>query len=871
MKNIGLNELRKSYLDFFKSKDHLVVPSFSLVPENDPSILLINAGMTPLKPYFTGAKKPPSYKMATCQKCIRTLDIERVGKTDRHGTFFEMLGNFSFGDYFKKEAIAWAWEFFTKVLEIPEELLSVSVYLEDDEAYDIWNKEVGLPKSKIFRLGKEDNFWEHGTGPCGPCSEIFFDRGKDKGCQSETCAPGCDCDRFIEVWNLVFSQFDKQENGEYLPLKNKNIDTGMGLERLACVMQGVDNLFEVNTIRKILDKVCELAGTEYRKNPAKDVSIRLITDHIRSTVMMVSDGIIPSNEGRGYVLRRLLRRAARHGRLLGIRENFLIDLVRVVIEESGQAYPELVSNKEYIEKVIGIEEERFQSTVDQGLNILENMIAEIKSSSGSEISGEQIFRLHDTFGFPYELTEEIAAENSLSMDKAGFMKEMERQKAMARSAQRADDGSQAWGSGEEELFDDVKATVFTGYENLTDEGTVLKSFVDGDMIELALDRTPFYAESGGQVGDIGRITSSNGFEANVTDCIKTHNGVFVHKGKVLSGTVKSGEKVTCIVDEKTRRATERNHTATHILQYALRDVLGSHVAQAGSFVGPERMRFDFTHFSAMTPEEIKRTEKLVNDRILDDARVDITNMTMDQAREKGATALFGEKYGSEVRVVTTGGFSMELCGGTHLDHTSSAGLFVIVSESGVAAGVRRIEALTGEKAYEFISAKRDLLGEVAAEIKSTDQEAPGKIDKLLKELKAAKKEIENLKKKAATGNASDIFDNPRDVNGTKVIVAQLDGADMDTLRGMCDAAREKFSDCVVVLASGGEKVNLAAAATKNAVSKGVHAGKIIGEVAKITGGGGGGRPDMAQAGGRDSSKIGEALDRALELIVEVLK
>ncbi|MBN1624703.1 MAG: alanine--tRNA ligase [Clostridia bacterium] len=871
MKKIGLNELRRRYLEFFEGKEHLVVPSFSLVPENDPSILLINAGMTPLKPYFTGAKKPPSVRMATCQKCIRTIDIDNVGITDRHGSFFEMLGNFSFGDYFKKEAIAWAWEFFTRTLEIPENLLSVSVYLEDDEAYDIWNKEVGLDTGKIFRLGKEDNFWEHGTGPCGPCSEIFFDRGVEKGCGSETCAPGCECDRFIEVWNLVFTQFDRQENGEYLPLAMKNIDTGMGLERLACVMQGVDNLFVVDTIKRILDKVCELAGIEYKSDPRKDISIRLITDHVRSTVMMVSDGIIPSNEGRGYVLRRLLRRAARHGKLLGIKGSFLIDLAGVVIEESGEAYPELASNCEYIEKVISIEEERFQSTIDQGLNILENIMDEIKVSGKDTIPGEQIFRLHDTFGFPFELTEEIALENSLKTDKAGFASEMTKQREMARNAQKADEGSSAWGSDDEELFDDITATIFTGYDQLTDDATVLKFVVKGDFAEIALDKTPFYAESGGQVGDIGKITGSGGFEMSVEECIKTHHGVFVHKGRIISGNINNSDKVECEVDRKTRMATQRNHTATHILHYALKEVLGSHVAQAGSFVGPERMRFDFNHFTAMTPDEVKATEKLVNERILEDGTVDVRTMTIDEAREKGATALFGEKYGKTVRVVTTGDFSMELCGGTHLEHASSAGLFVIVSESGVAAGVRRIEALTGEKAYEYIAEKRMLLSEVAEEVKSMESEVPARVDRLQKDLKAARKEIELLRKKAATGSVSGIFDNPVDINGTKVIVSEVEGADMGALRSMCDAAREKFNDCVVVLASGGEKVSLAAAATKNAVAKGVHAGKIIGEAAKITGGGGGGRPDMAQAGGKDSDKIEEALERARNLIMEALK
>ena len=871
MEKLSLNVLRTKFLEFFESKEHLVVPSFSLVPENDPSILLVNAGMTPLKPYFTGAKKPPSYRMATCQKCLRTLDIDSVGITDRHGSYFEMLGNFSFGNYFKKEAIAWAWEFFTKVLEIPEELLSATVYLDDDEAYDIWTKEVGLADFKVTRLGKEDNYWEHGIGPCGPCSEIFFDRGKEKSCGSPTCAPGCDCDRFIEVWNLVFTQFDKQENGEYLPLLMKNIDTGMGLERLACVMQGVDNLFEVDTIRSTLDKVCEIAKVDYKNDEKKDISIRIITDHVRSTVMLVSDGVIPSNEGRGYVLRRLLRRAARHGRLLGIKEKFMVDVVKEVIRESGEAYPELVSRQDYIEKVISIEEERFQSTVDQGLAILTNIIDEIKEKDSDTLDGLNIFKLHDTFGFPYELTEEIAAENNLKMDEEGFQVEMQKQKEMARNAQKAEDGSQAWGGGEEDAFEDIEPSVFTGYGNLTDKGIVLKIVEMGDKVELALNKTPFYAESGGQVGDNGVIRGSGSFEMTVVDCIKTHSGVYVHKGKILSGTVSIGDEVTCEVSEKSRRATERNHTATHILQFVLQKVLGKHVAQAGSHVGPDRMRFDFTHFLAMTDDEVKRVEDMVNEKILEDAPVKLENMGIAEAREKGAMALFGEKYGDTVRVVSTGDFSIELCGGTHLEHTSSAGLFVIVSESGVAAGVRRIEALTGSGALAYLQAKRENLEKIAGSVKSTDSDAPERVGKLLKDLKTARKEIDSLKKKAATGSVVNVLDNPVDINGTKVIIAEIQGADMNSLRGMCDSAREKYDDSVVLLASGGNKVNLAAAATKKAVEKGIHCGKLIGQVAKITGGGGGGRPDMAQAGGKDASKLKEALEKAGELIGEVLK
>ncbi|MCD6323110.1 MAG: alanine--tRNA ligase, partial [Clostridiales bacterium] len=684
-------------------------------------------------------------------------------------------------------------------------------------------------------------------------------------------APGCECDRFIEVWNLVFTQFDRQDNDEYLPLKMKNIDTGMGLERLACVMQGVDNLFEVDTIRSTLDKTCDIAKVEYKKNTKKDISIRLITDHVRSSVMLVSDGVIPSNEGRGYVLRRLLRRAARHGRLLGVKGTFMSDIVKDVIEKSGEAYPELISRREYIEKVIKIEEERFQSTVDQGLSILTNIIEEIKVSGSDTIKGTDIFKLHDTFGFPYELTEEIASEQNIKMDEEGFKLKMQMQKDMARNAQKAEDGSQAWGGNEEDAFEDIEPTVFTGYKRLIETGKVLKIVNLNGILEVALDKTSFYAESGGQVGDIGFLKSDKGFKMQVTDCIKTHTGVFIHKGKVVTGAISEGDLVTAEVDKSSRKATERNHTATHILQFALQYVLGNHVAQAGSHVGPDRMRFDFTHFSAMTNEEVKEVEALVNEKILEDADVDVNSMSISEAREKGAMALFGEKYGDTVRVVSTGDFSMELCGGTHLEHTSSAGLFVIVAESGVAAGVRRIEALTGTGAIEYLQNKKENLAKISNLVKSTDANAPDRINKLLKELKSARKEIDNLKKKAATGNASGVLDKPIEINGTKTIIAEIKGVDMNTLRSMCDAARERYDDSVILLISENSKVSCVAAATQKAVAKGIHCGKLIGQVAGIIGGGGGGRPDMAQAGGKDSAKISEALEKARELIGEVLK
>ncbi|MBN2852079.1 MAG: alanine--tRNA ligase, partial [Clostridia bacterium] len=752
MEKVSLNKLREDFLTFFESKGHLRANSFSLVPQNDPSILLINAGMTPLKPYFTGAQKPPSLRMTTCQKCIRTMDIENVGKTDRHGTFFEMLGNFSFGDYFKHDAIKWAWEFFTKVLSIPEELLFVSVYEEDDEAYNIWKDVVGLPESKIYRLGKEDNFWEHGTGPCGPCSEIFFDRGIEYGCDSDHCEVGCDCDRFIEVWNLVFTQFDKQEDGSYVPLASKNIDTGMGLERLACVMQGVANLFEVDTIRAILDAVCEKAGVIYKKEYKSDVSIRLITDHIRSTVMMVSDGILPSNEGRGYVLRRLLRRAARHGKLLGIKGNFLCDFVKVVVAESGSAYPELIEKEAYIERVIRIEEERFQATVDQGLIILNDYIEDTIKEESKVLSGEKIFKLHDTYGFPYELTEEIAVEKGLTLDKAGFDSEMLKQKQAARKAHKAGEGANAWGGETNETLKHLKETEFVGYDTLTCESKVMYF----DDVALVLDKTPFYAESGGQVADHGVIYNDT-FRMQVKSCKKTAEGVFVHTGEV-DGEIKTGESVTCEVDKKRRTAIARNHSTTHMLQYALRKVLGDHVEQSGSYVDEKRLRFDFTHFSAMTEEEVAKVQQLVNERIVEGNTVSTEVLSIDEARKKGATALFGEKYGDTVRVVSIGDFSMELCGGTHLTNSSIAGLFKIISESGVAAGVRRIEAATGLVAIDYFEGKESALKEAASVLKvSVPEDTASKASSIVEEVRSLRKEIDKLKKQQASGSMEDIF------------------------------------------------------------------------------------------------------------------
>ncbi|NLX76598.1 MAG: alanine--tRNA ligase [Clostridiaceae bacterium] len=878
MQKFGLNELREKYLAFFESKDHLRLPSFSLVPENDPSILLINAGMTPLKPYFTGQMVPPSRRVTTCQKCIRTPDIDNVGKTSRHATFFEMLGNFSFGDYFKKEAITWAWEFFTKVLELPEDRLYVSVYLEDDEAYDIWNKVVGLPKEKIFRMGKEDNFWEHGTGPCGPCSEIYFDRGRDKGCGKEDCTVGCDCDRFIEVWNLVFTQFDRQENMTYLPLKSKNIDTGMGLERLACVVQGVDNIFEVDTIRVVLDHVCRIAGVQYGKDYNKDVSIRVITDHIRSSSMLVSDGVVPSNEGRGYVLRRLIRRAARHGRLLGINEAFLAELADTVIDTSMGAYPHMNEKRDYIKKVISIEEEKFYNTIDQGMNILEQYMTELKQQGKEVISGEMVFKLHDTYGFPIDLTREIAQENRMKIDEAGFHEEMKKQKEKAREAHFRKEGS-AWEkdlfTGENKYF----TTEFTGYTEYETEAVVKFIVLDGKLVDnaqmgdeaaIVLDRTPFYAESGGQVGDTGVITGEN-FKMTVTDCKKTSDGKYLHVGKIESGMVQLQDRVIAKIDLPRRKSTARNHTTTHMLHKALRNVLGDHVQQAGSLVAPDRLRFDFTHFSALTKEQIEAVEQEVNDIILSNYPVKTTEMTLEEAKKQGVTALFGEKYGDIVRVVAVGDYSMELCGGTHISSSGEAGLIKIISENGIASGVRRIEALTGTGALSWYKEKESILKEVAEIVKSSPEDAPSKVAHMAEELKNLQKELNSLKEKMLSQSVDSYIGKAEDISGIKVLAARMDQLDMSALRNMTDTLKSKLGPSVIVLASANDgKVSLVVSATKDAVGKGVHCGKIISEAAKAAGGGGGGRPDMAQAGGKDVNGIDKAISIALEKIREQL-
>ena len=874
MKKLGLNEIREKYLSFFESKGHLRLPSFSLVPKNDPSVLLINAGMTPLKPYFIGAEKPPRTRVTTCQKCIRTPDIENVGKTARHGTFFEMLGNFSFGDYFKREAITWAWEFVTKVMEMPEDRLYVSIYEDDDEAFEIWNKEIGLAPERIFRMGKKDNFWEHGTGPCGPCSEIYFDRGPERGCGKPDCTVGCDCDRYIEFWNLVFTQFDKQEDGTYTKLEKKNIDTGMGLERLAVIMQDVDSLFEVDTIRRILEYVCEKAGVIYGQGE-EDVSIRVITDHIRSTTMMVADGILPSNEGRGYVLRRLLRRAARHGRLLGIEGPFLYDVARVVIRESCEAYPELAEKEEYICKVIKIEEERFAATIDQGIAILNAMIAELKMENRTVLPGSMAFKLHDTYGFPLDLTREIAEEAGLTVDEQGFMAEMAEQKNKARMAIKSKEIS-AWGRDIAAGIDKDLRTEFVGYESYSSESKILyiilndeqaDSAQQDDEVTIILDRTPFYAESGGQVADTGMITGRDG-KVRITGCVKTGEGLYLHTGVVEEGIIEKGSAVTAAIDIERRLATARNHTATHLLHKALRNVLGDHVTQAGSLVEPDRLRFDFHHFSAMSKEEIKRVEDEVNARILDDLNVNVREMPIEEAKKLGAMALFEEKYGDVVRVVQAGDYSTELCGGTHLKSTAQAGLFKIISESGVAAGVRRIEALTGKGALEYYGHVEEKLENIASVLKTTPQESLRRVETISAELKAALKEIEQLKAKLASSSFDEVLAGAVDVNGIKIATGRFDQLDMDSLRNTCENLRSRVGSGVVVLGSAfGDKVSFVAMATKDAVERGVHCGNIVKEAAKAAGGGGGGRPDMAQAGGKDTSKI----DKALRLAVDAAR
>ena len=875
MKPYGLNELRKMYLDFFESKGHLVMKSFSLIPQNDKSLLLINAGMAPLKPYFTGQEIPPRRRVTTCQKCIRTGDIENVGKTARHGTFFEMLGNFSFGDYFKHEAIAWSWEFLTKTLEIPADRLYPSVYQDDDEAFNIWNKEIGVDKDRIFRFGKEDNFWEHGAGPCGPCSEIYYDRGEKYGCGKPGCTVGCDCDRYIEIWNNVFTQFNNDGNGNYEELENKNIDTGMGLERLATVMQDVDSIFDVDTIKAIRDEVCKYANVEYETEYKKDVSIRVITDHIRSVTFMVSDGIMPSNEGRGYVLRRLLRRAARHGRLLGIKGAFLAKLSEVVIRESKDGYPELADKKDYILKLIATEEENFNKTIDQGLSILNDMMAEMEAEKKTVLSGENTFKLYDTYGFPIDLTIEILEEKGFTVDEEGFKEAMEVQRQKARDAreetnymgadvtiyQSIDAAIESKFVGYHDLTHDSKVTVLTTADALVDE---LKEGMEGTIL---VEETPFYATMGGQVADTGVIRTANA-EFVVEDTIKLQGTKIGHVGKMTKGSIKVGETVTLAVDEARRNLIASNHSATHLMQKALRMVLGNHVEQAGSLVDPDKLRFDFTHFSPMTPEEIAKVEEIVNQEIQNGLDVVTNEMTIDEAKKTGAMALFGEKYGDTVRVVQMGDFSSELCGGTHVKNTSNISAFKIVSESGVAAGVRRIEALTGAGLIAHFNQVEETLKEAAALLKVSPADVVKRITALQEEVKTLSKENDKLKAKIAKAAAGDVTSEAEDVNGIKVLVKALSGVDMNGMRDLGDEAKQKLGEAVILYATENDgKVNLMATATEGAIKKGAHAGNLIKEVASLVGGGGGGRPNMAQAGGKNPAGIPDALKKAKEVII----
>ncbi len=878
MKFLGVNEIREKYLSFFESKGHLRMPSASLVPQNDKSLLLINSGMAPLKPFFTGQQIPPNKRVTTCQKCIRTGDIENVGKTARHGTFFEMLGNFSFGDYFKHEAIAWAWEFFTKVMELPEDRLFVSVYQDDDEAFDIWNKEVGLAKEKIFRMGKEDNFWEHGVGPCGPCSEIYFDKGEEYGCGSPDCTVGCDCDRYMEIWNLVFTQFNKEEDGSYSNLANPNIDTGMGLERIATVMQGVNSIFDVDTVKAIRDAVCKLSGDVYGADSKKDISIRVITDHVRSVTFMTADGVLPSNEGRGYVLRRLLRRAARHGKILGINEKFLAELCKVVIEHSGNAYPELVEKRDMILKVLTTEEERFYATLDTGLAMLMSKIEDLKNQKVNVLGGEDSFKMYDTYGFPVDLMEEILADEGFSLDIEAFKAEMEKQRTRARNARATD----TYMGAEETVFhklDPAMATEFVGYDKNEEKGKILAIVVNDEIVESAkeldevaiiVDKTPFYAEMGGQAGDSGYIVA-DGLKIEINDCTKFGGNKYVHSGKVVEGCVKVGDEVSLEIDREQRLATARNHTATHILQAVLKEVLGGHIEQAGSFVNKERLRFDFTHFEAIDKETLSLIEKKVNEKILAAIPVVVKEMTIEEAKKTGATALFGEKYGDVVRVVDIGGYSIEFCGGTHLTNSAFCGIFKLVSENGVAAGVRRIEALTGAGALSFFDEVEFNLKGIAGILKTVPNELQKRILSLVEENKKLSKEVESLKAKMSGGLVEDIVAGQVEIKGVKAVIAQVNGLDMNGLRNMGDQIKDKF-DGIILLASGeGEKCSFVAMCSESAVKSGANAGQIVKECATICGGGGGGRPNMAQAGGKDASKIAEALEKAKNTIEGMIK
>ena len=878
MQWMGLNEIREKYLSFFESKGHLRMPSFSLVPQSDKSLLLINAGMAPLKKYFTGELTPPRKRVTTCQKCIRTPDIERVGITARHGTYFEMLGNFSFGDYFKHDATRWAWEFCTQVMEMPVDKLYVSVYYEDDEAYDIWTKEIGVAPDHMVRLGKEDNFWEHGAGPCGPCSEIYFDRGEKYGCGSPDCKVGCDCDRFVEFWNLVFTQFDNDGNGNYSKLKSCNIDTGMGLERLACIMQGVDNLFEVDTVQNIMKHVIELSGVKYHDNEKDDVSLRVITDHIRSTTFMIGDGVMPSNEGRGYVLRRLLRRAARHGRLLGIDGMFLYKVCETVIKENADAYPNLVEKHDLIVKVIKAEEESFNKTIDTGLNLLENIIA---NADSKVISGADAFKLQDTFGFPIDLTKELLTERGMTVDIDEYNRLYAESRAAARAA-RKDAGAEAWKGGGASLKD-IPATEFLGYTDYSCEATVKAIIVDGERADfvsadsnaaLVLDRTVFYGESGGQAGDCG-VISAGGARFEVTSAGKTPDGNILHFGRITEGeSISVGDSVKADICVKTREAAARNHTAAHLLQAALRETLGTHVEQAGQLVNSREMRFDFTHFSALTSQELETVENRVNEIILSALPVTSVEMPIDEAKKLGAMALFGEKYGDVVRVVRAGDFSTELCGGTHVSNTGKLGLFKIVSESSVAAGVRRIEAVTGFGVLDYIAKNDAVIRNTAASMKlANTSELEKRAGAVMAELKAKDKEIEQLRAELSQLKTGDLMSGAVDIGGVMLVTATVEGVNPGELRAMCDKVKENANAVAVICGINAEKTgaNFACACGSEAVAKGAHAGNIAKAVSKLAGGSGGGRPDSAMAGTKDISGVAEAMAAVTETVKNMLK
>jgi alanyl-tRNA synthetase len=875
----GVNELRRLFLDYFERNGHLKMKSFSLVPHNDDSLLLINSGMAPLKPYFTGQEIPPRRRVTTCQKCIRTGDIENVGKTARHGTFFEMLGNFSFGDYFKHEAIPYAWNFLTQEVGLDPERLYPSVYVDDDESYNIWLNEMHIPAERIFKFGKEDNFWEHGEGPCGPCSEIYYDRGEKYGCGKPTCTVGCDCDRYVEVWNVVFSQFDNDGHGNYTELIQKNIDTGMGLERLAMVVQDEESIYTVDTNRALLEDVCKLAGINYHDDHDKDISLRIITDHTKSCTFMISDGIMPSNEGRGYVLRRLIRRAVRHGRKLGITHNFMTSMAKNVIENNKDGYPELHEKEAMILKVLNEEEEKFNKTIDAGMNILNEMAASAKAENKKEFAGADAFKLYDTYGFPYDLTEEILTEMGMTVDKAAFDACMQEQKEKARKARKHSN----YMGADATVYDEIDPHItseFTGYDKLKDNSSITvlttedelsEALTDGQRGTIIVDKTPFYGTMGGQFGDGGVIRNDSG-EFEVEETIHLKGGRIGHVGRMTRGMLKLGDGVELLVDGSRRRATARNHSATHLLQKALRNVLGDHVEQAGSYVDKDRLRFDFTHFQAMTPEEIKTVEDMVNREINEDLKVVTDIMSLEEAKKTGAMALFGEKYGEKVRVVRMGDFSTELCGGTHVSETGDIKAFKIISESGIAAGVRRIEALTAEGLLAYYKDEENMLSEAAKAAKAKPSELVSKIDSMLDEIKKLKAENEKLKAKEAKGALSDVESTAVDVNGIKVLCGKVEAEDANVLRTMGDSLKDKFKDAVIVLASVNDgKVSLMATATDSAVKRGAMAGNIIKEAAPLAGGKGGGRPNMAQAGGTDPEGVEKALEKALEIIRSQIK